>query len=152
MRRPDVAPLLVLVVALATAEARADIATPSDWVERCTLENATGPGEECLEGGWREWGIDRYLVEQGFCLRCAQRRGRAIYCRPEGATPALPAGWRQQRREQFVAVHASRCITPQSQGYHWRPIADRVVGGILAAAVFGLTLLFVVIRSRKGVV
>lgn len=85
--------LWLLVLCCAAQEASADV------VDECTLEHATGRGEECIEVSSLDSPLttacDDYLVRSGFCSRCISRaksNPHMIFCRPRQLR-ALPSDW-----------------------------------------------------------
>jgi hypothetical protein len=89
---------VAIVVLLASAPARSDVAPPRDYVESCTLEKASAPGEECILR--TEWAFARaapaYLAKAGFCKRCRTHGATyagVMYCRPRAGAEPLPANW-----------------------------------------------------------
>jgi MYXO-CTERM domain-containing protein len=90
--------LLACALGVSTSSARADLPMPEGFVETCTLERATGPGQECVLCG------DSYyktpdacaakLGPKGFAKSCRSKGGstwKEVWCKKGKGTPPAPS-------------------------------------------------------------
>jgi len=99
LRLAIVSSLLACALSVAATSARADLPMPEGFVETCTLERATGPGQECVLCGDSYYktpdGCAVKLEPQGFAKSCRSKGGstwKEVWCKKgKGTPPAAPS-------------------------------------------------------------